>query len=350
MSTTFFSAVMALTALTALSCNSMAKSDKAGYSGRDLAGEFEILRDKDTKDALLTVNANTQWKLYSGPSVDSIDFAKPLITGSKGIFDLNVPDSVRSYFQVITPDGGAILAERLLPMAGGYNFRDMGGFRTKDGRYVKWGKVFRSDDMHNLTSADLRYLSSIPLVSVVDFRSDTEIQSAPDKLAGSVEGHYLYSITPGDLQQLASGETLPTEDQLTRAMEDVNRMLVTEKDAIGQYRKFFELLEDETKVPLVFHCSAGKDRTGMGAALFLAALGVDDKVIMDDYLSSNKYLSGKYDFLITEYPQLEPLMTVRKEYLQAGLDQIRETYGSIDEYLSGTLGVDLEKIKETYLY
>lgn len=351
MDTKLFSTVTVLTALAAMSCGRMAKPDKAGYSGGDITHDVNIIRDKTTKDASLVVDQDIQWELYTGPAVDSIDFWKPVLTGKgAGTFPIDVPNDRRSYFQIVTPNGNAILAERHLPMTGGYNFRDLGGFRTRDGRHVKWGKIFRSDDMHNLTPSDLEYLSSIPIVSVVDFRSDTEIKAAPDKLADSVKWHYLYSITPGDLQEIATAGTLPAEEQMLQAMENVNILLVTNKDAIEQYRKFFSLLQDEEKLPLLFHCTAGKDRTGMGAALFLASLGVDEPTIMEDYLSSNEYLGDKYGSLILAHPELEPLMTVRKEYLQAGLDRIKQDHGSIENYLSGTLGVDLDKMKQIYLY
>lgn len=338
-------------ALTSMSCDRLPKPHKAGYSGCDITREVSIVRDKTTKAASLAVDDNIQWELYAGPAADSIDFSKPTLAGKgEGTFPINVPADRRSYFQIVTPEGGAILAERHLPMTGGYNFRDMGGFRTRDGRHVKWGKIFRSDDMHDLTHSDLEYLSSIPVVSVVDFRSAAEIQAAPDKLADSVKGHYLYSISPGNLREIASGGRLPTEKQMSEAMENINVLLVTDHDAIEQYRKFFALLQDEEKLPLLFHCTAGKDRTGMGAALFLASLGVDERTIMEDYLSSNEYLGNKYGALLSAYPELEPLMTVRKEYLQAGLDRIKQDHGSVENYLTGTLGADMNKMREIYLY
>lgn len=341
----------ALCVLTTLSCNRMAKPDKAEYSGNDISGDFTVTRDKTTKDASLTVGEDIEWKLYASPAADSIDLSRPILKGKNaGTFPLDVPRDARSYFMVVTPDGSGILAERQLPMTGGYNYRDMGGLRTKEGRYVKWGKVFRSDDMHNLTPADLSYLSSIPIVSVVDFRSGPEIQADPDKIPGSAKGHYIYSITPGDLRKLATSGKLPDKEQMIKAMEDINVLLVTDKDAVEQYRKFFGLLQDEEKIPLLFHCTAGKDRTGMATALFLASLGVDEEIIMEDYLSSNAYLGDKYGKLAAQYPALEPLLTVNKEYLQAGLDRIRQDYGSVEEYLTGTLGVDTGKMKEMYLY
>ncbi len=342
---------MTVCAFAVISCNGLPKPEKAGYSGREIMQDVSIMRDKTTKDASLTICKEMQWELYAGPTVENIEFETPLLAGKgKGTFPIEVPADKRSYFQIVTSEGNAILAERHLPMSGGYNYRDMGGFRTSDGRHVKWGKIFCSDDMHDLTDSDLKYLSSIPIVSVVDFRSDSEIKAAPDKLADSVEWHYIYSIKPEHLQKIAANGTLPSEKQMSEIMKNMNVLLVTDQDAVKQYRKFFSLLQDESKLPLLFHCTAGKDRTGMGAALFLASLGVDEQTIMDNYLSSNEYLKDKCSSMISGHYELRPLMTAKKEYLQAGLDRIRKEYGSIENYLKETLGVDLDKMKQIYLY
>jgi len=324
--------------------------NKAEFSGKDLMNTAEIVRNKETKSAELKIQTDGKWTIYAGLSADKIDFSKPLAQGEgSGTFPLSVSDSVRSYFQLITEDGKAILAESHLPMAGGYNFRDLGGIRNKDGKYVKWGKILRSDDLHNLTEADLNYLSSIPLKSIVDFRSQQEMEMAPDKVPSSVSEDYPYSINPGNLMAALDMDNLsvPTLDS---AMMDMNILLVTDTSAIREYRKFLDLLQNENDVPLMFHCSAGKDRTGMGAALILFSLGVDEETIMNNYLESNKYLGDKYGKYIEQYPDLEPLFQVKSEFLKAGIDQMKKDHGSVENYLKNVLDVDIDKMKEMYLY
>lgn len=331
-----------------VSCNNNLK--KAEYSGSDISDKVFITRDKQTKQASLVIDVEGKWSIYVGNTVESIDLSKALIMGEgRGIYSLAVSDTIRNYFQLVTQEGNTILAERHLPMKGGYNFRDLGGFRTQDGKYVKWGKVFRSDELHNLTDADLIYLKNIPLISIVDFRSETEIASAPDKNPASVLRNYALSINPGNLTSVDEIANLP-EDKLKNIMLDINRMLVTDSVCVDQYRTFFSLLQDEKDTPLMFHCTAGKDRTGMGAALFLYSLGVDEEDILQDYLSSNIYLKEKYADFTTLYPQFKSLMGVSPEYLKAGLDEIKTQYGSIDSYLTKTLNVDLNKMRELYLY
>lgn len=323
-------------------------SKTPGYSGNDITGAAEITRDKQTKAASLHVQHDGAWKLYAGPSVDLIDFSKPLLEGEHaGHYAIPVTDSVRSYFQLTTDGGTSLLAERHLPMTGGYNFRDLGGYKTQDGNYVKWGKVFRSDDLHKLTEADIAYLDAIPIRSIVDFRSAQEIENAPDCYPETAKD-YALSISPGNLSDVA-GVLEMSAQTADSSMRAVNRMLVTDPAAVARYRDYFVLLQNESTIPLMFHCTAGKDRTGMAAALFLYALGVDRETILEDYLASNRYLGDKYAALLNQYPALGPLLTVRREYLESGLDEIESEYGSIDEYLTETLNVDLKKMRDMYL-
>lgn len=340
---------ISLSLIVIASCNTNTMN-KATYTGNDLSDKVYITRDKTTKQASLVINTPGKWELYSGSSVDNIDFSKSIVKGdSNGTYSLNVNDTARSYFQIVTEQGSAILAERHLPMTGGYNFRDLGGFKTTDGKYVKWGKVFRSDDLNKLTDADLKYLNSIPLISIIDFRSPSEIKLSPDKMPRSTRNNYAFSITPGNLSSIDDIKNMTT-DQINNTMKSINQMLVTDSSCIAQYRLYFDLLQDETETPLMFHCSAGKDRTGMGAALFLYSLGVDEKTILNDYLSSNKYLGDKYKPILTQHPNLKPLLEVDESFLKAGIEQIKKDHGSIENYLTNILNVDLNKMRQLYLY
>lgn len=109
-------------------------------------------------------------------------------------------------------------------------------------------------------------------------------------------------------------------------------------------------MHNKENTPLVFHCTAGKDRTGFGAYLFLSALGVDEELIIKDYLASNYYLQGKYGGYIRQYPVLSPLFEVREDYLGTAINQIKDTYGTVEVYLDKVLNVDRKKLKELYLY
>ncbi len=320
------------------------------YSGINISDSVSLTRDKYTKEATLKIDINVPWSLYTGSSVDDIDQSKPILESNKaGSYTLHVNDSTRSYFKLISPYSTLVFAERLLPMEGGYNFRDLGGLQNKDGKIIKWGKLFRSDDLNNLTNADLNYLSSIPLTTIVDFRSTQEIDMAPDLLPRSVTNDFELSISPGNLMDGNNFITY-SSDQVDTLMMQLNVLLVADSLSIAQYKKFFELLQEQKDLPLLYHCSAGKDRTGMATALILFALGVDQTIIMNDYLSSNVYLSGKYSQYVDKYPNLKAFFEVKKEFLKAGIDYVIKEHGSVENYLTQVLNVDLNKMKDIYLY
>ena len=322
---------------------------KGQYKEEDISTKAEILKDSKLKTTQMNIELDSPWKLYAGTSVDSIDFSNPIASGNEnGTFTLDIPFRPRQYFQLSSSKGDAIFSERRLPMEGGYNFRDLGGYPTEDGRFVKWGKIFRTDDMHNLTENDLNYLNDIGLCTVVDFRSEGEIAAAADKLPSTTVNHVLLSISPGNMNDIQYDNINPA--LFTNFINDMYAGLCIDENIIAQYRHFFALLQDETKTPLSFHCSAGKDRTGVGAALFLYSLGVNEEIIIQDYLLSNKYLEGKYAAMIAVMPELKIASMVEAEYMQVAFSSIKENYGSIENYLENTLNVDLTKMKSMYLY
>lgn len=239
------------------------------------------------------------------------------------------------------------ITRRHISMKGGYNFRDLGGYRTFDGKTVKWNTVLRSDDLATLTDDDLELLGNIPLISIVDFRGKGEIEKAPDRIPGSVREVYFHSINPGnmdpsEIKKLA--ESIPM-DQL---MQQIYVLLVTDPEIIEQYKNFFALLQNPNNTPLLFHCSAGKDRTGMAAALFLLALGVEEETVIEDYLLSNQYIFQKYASIIADHPEYEAAFGVKKEFIEASLDLIKKEYGGVENYLRSVLDVDIEKLREIF--
>jgi len=351
MKTTPYLFLSILCAALFLSCSDDDDKLKVGFSGNNILGKASIERDKIEKKAYLNIDMDGEWSLYAGLDADHIDLNKPILSDNiKGKYPLDVITTGRSYFQLVTKDGNAILAEKHLPMEGGYNFRDLGGIQTKDGRYVKWGKIFRTDDLHKLTEKDLTYLSSIPITSVVDFRSEAEIEKDPDILPPSVKNKHKLSLYPGNLEALGEEVLRLKPDEIDQIMRDMNVQFVTDPVCIKEYKTFFELLQKEENLPLLFHCTAGKDRTGMGSCLFLASLGVDEETILSDYFLSNTYLADKYAHYVELYPSLKTIFEVKKEYLKAAIDRMKKDHGSIENFLTKELGVDTDKMKNIYLY
>lgn len=282
------------------------------------------------------------WELFSGPAPGSIDYSTPLLSGrGPGSFAIAADPARRAYYALRTPGKEIILAESRLPLSGGYNFRDLGGIRAADGRSVAWGKVFRTDGLDQLTDGDLAYLESVPLSTVLDFRTENERRRAPDRLPSNVKQCLSWPIFPGSMSH-EDFERAGTVEESRAVMCRMYELFVTEEPILEHYRNFFRLLENEGNLPLAFHCSAGKDRTGLAAALFLFALGVDKEAVMRDYLLSAEYLEGKY-------PPGDDFFSVRPEYLEAALAAMELRSGSVENFLREVLGVDLEKLRARYL-
>ncbi len=247
-------------------------------------------------------------------------------------------------------------------LEGACNFRDLGGLVSIDGRTVRHGMIFRSDELSRLTDVDLRCLQSAALTTVVDLRIEREIDRSPDRTPESVRKTSVCSLdTPGLLMAIAKpgGSLMPedtdakiselTPERLRISVIELYEKMITEPDCVEVYKKIFALLLEVENTPLLFHCMAGKDRTGVVAALILAALGVDEKAILDDYLVSNVVVEKKYAERIAHMPSLRFLFEARSEYLSAALATIRKEHGSIDRYLRETIGVDIDGMKNIYL-
>lgn len=231
---------------------------------------------------------------------------------------------------------------RILPMLGAYNVRDLGGYTSGNNKTIRWNTLFRSGDLNNLTEEDLDFLSAIPIQTTIDFREEAEISVSPDQVIPSVKNQYFFPIKTGSIIefQKITPELAPT------ILIDANRSFVINNQDV--YSRFFEILMQEENLPILFHCSAGKDRAGFAAVLFLSSLGVDRTVILQDYLLTNDCLRDKYAAIIEAIPMVAPLMEARKEYIQAAFDEIDNNYGGIENYLTQYLKVDLEKMRSIY--
>ena len=259
---------------------------KSGVSMDKATQEAQIIRNKYTKEASLILNIEGNWYLYAGHTVENINYSTPILTGNGGgTFPLKVSTSIRIYFILETETEKKLSSERHLPMDEGYNFRALGGFKTKKGRYTTSGNLFRADELSNLTESDIKYLTSIPITSVIDFRAQAETRRSPDRLPPTVQFTYPIAITPGNLSTEGVQANL-LKTNIDSHMKHMNRLLVSDPACVRSFRIFFAIVQNNLSAPLIFHCSAGKDRAGMAAALVLFALGVDEETGMEDDLAS----------------------------------------------------------------
>lgn len=245
---------------------------------------------------------------------------------------------------------------RQLPLDGQSNFRDLGGYKTVDQKTVKWGQLFRSGQLSNLTDKDLHYLSTIPLKTIIDFRSEEESKEQVTLLPPTVSNEVLLPIKPGNLSKNNVMQiVMDANDVLAnKLLVDINEQLVLHNQ--DEYKAFFKEVE-RADAPLMFNCTAGKDRTGLAAALLLTALGVDKETVREDYLLTNQCVSlntlniqEQFDLNDDQANVLLTLFTVKEQYLDKALSTIEQHYNTVENFLTDALKVDIALLKSKYLY
>ncbi|MEX0408669.1 tyrosine-protein phosphatase [Aquibium sp. LZ166] len=242
----------------------------------------------------------------------------------------------------VTETGGeAISFRRLVAFDGVANFRDLGGYMTAASRSVRWGRVYRSSALDKMTEDDGSLFLSLGIRTICDLRSAREREQAPTMLppACKADIHPMEIVSSAGhrLKDLVASES-PTTEAYRAIMVDGYRSYVREH--AEQFRRLFELLGDEGSYPLLFHCAAGKDRTGVAAALLLAVLGVGRDEIFDDYLLTNSHWHGNSPFARSAPPDLLPtIISAHRSYLSAALDAIGEDHDSIEQFCDARLGL-----------
>lgn len=259
----------------------------------------------------------------------------------------------RPDFYMITKNDTVQVSNRLIDFAHVINFRDIGGLKTADGGSVKWGKIFRSDQLSALETREFEKFNDLQIQNVYDLRTVSEIRGKEDHLPGSVTYMHVPTVKDnGDLltqlrKKVMNGEISDEKSvalTLELYRESVRENLPVLKDLI------LKILHSDR--PVLYHCSAGKDRTGIVTALILSVLQVDRQTIMDEYLLSNYYRSAKIEKMLgraklakivkprLNLTAIENFMKVDKQYLNATFNVIDQQYGSMDDFIRNELGID----------
>jgi protein-tyrosine phosphatase len=253
----------------------------------------------------------------------------------------------------------APLPPRRVLLEGCLNLRDLGGWRAADGREVRGGCLFRSDELCRLTADDLELVASLGVRVVLDLRNDLERSRRPDRLPPGIE--LLERTSPGSgegrtiEEAIADGDVPDRDDAyMTSVYVDLLTRLAPE------LRILLERAASALERPLLFHCVAGKDRTGIAAALLLGLLGVPDETILDDYELTTAYsaphrLAALRPVLIEHRvpeERVRPLLEARRPVLASTLIHLYEQFGAFEHYAVEVLGVDPtlpEQLRETLL-
>jgi len=233
--------------------------------------------------------------------------------------------------------------QRRLDFGGAVNFRDIGGYPARDGRRTRWGRLYRSDSLADLTEDDLERLDRLGLKTLIDFRLPMERRLKPNRLppAASIAAIELGFVPDGTLPML----------QLVKSgaigAAEIERRVVAQYRLFGidhsaEYRRVFEVAASAENYPLLLHCTSGKDRTGFGVAMLLLAVGVPFATVLDDYELTNRYRRAVPQLFGPETPEEVAfiLMSAQPKYLEAALEEIERVFGSFDAYLEDRLGVN----------
>ena len=227
--------------------------------------------------------------------------------------------------------------QRHLPLEGVYNLRDPGGYRTTDGRSVRWGVLFRSSDLADISAGDREQINALGIKTVCDLRSDRERTQRPDPQFSAWQSDSRCNTFDLSKQGLTPKPSPDTDWRgvMVGFYSHIGKMYAP------QFRALFDDLK-QNKTPLLFHCTAGKDRTGVSAALVLLALGVPKDTVLDDYLLTGKYMDSAPPTFMAMFPELArvpALKATEADYLDAALAGIDKEYGSLNNYFETALNV-----------
>lgn len=243
--------------------------------------------------------------------------------------------------------------KRHIPIKGSYNIRDLGGYKTNNGSTMKWGKLFRSALLTYIDISETEMMEALQICSICDFRTLDEQAESPD-IWHNIENIKTFPlpIGHGRVDKFKQAKAEDFQEGQGHYLYKANQSYVMTH--AHQFKAFFKILLDESNYPILFHCTAGKDRTGFAAYLLLRLLGVDEKVILEDYLLTNLYLedfaekiSKKISLEVgMEQALVKSIFQARASYLRGAQDAIKTNYGTVDIFIEKELGIGaIEKQK-----
>ena len=249
------------------------------------------------------------------------------------------------------------------------NLRDVGGYKTLDGVTVARGLAYRSDTFNPMNPEDLKRLERVGLKNDYDLRTTSEAKVKPDQMPPGVQYHLLNvladakSAAPAELEALMhepkKANTVLGGGKIETLFMGAYREFIYLPSAKQSYRTLFLSLADRKKLPAVFHCTTGKDRTGWAAAALLTLLGVPKETVMADYMRTNEYTLPQFQHAIDGFVAAGgdrdipvAIFGVKPEYLEASFDEMQKRYGTIEKYFAEGLGIDAagqKDLRDMYL-
>lgn len=258
--------------------------------------------------------------------------------------------------------------QRIIPVRHGYNFRDLGGYPTANGHHVQWGRLYRTGRLNILDPDERKSFINRHVKQILDLRDNHEVKDQPDPKLGSAQYHHLPVFisdeTGANLPWFSSSHDLATDPHLgNKLMKAAYHDMLAKTIGQRAYHDYFaNLLAANPQDAIVFHCAAGKDRTGVAAYLTLRLLGVSDEIARQDYLMTNQCSvehrrqrvqeikdAGGNDTTVANMMQMA---TAKSEFLDAAIDVIRQEAGNVEGFFKDVLGFsdsDIKELRRLYL-
>lgn len=252
--------------------------------------------------------------------------------------------------------------ERIIPMQGVLNFRDMGGYKTNSGKEVRRGLFYRSASLANMTDSDKQMLQTLGIKTIFDYRDEQEAEVQPTPVLSGIQnirmparGSEMFKMPSAKSLDDINGAFFKQIDQ--RVFEQFYASMPFGSES---FQKLFALLKDEPNLGLLQHCAAGKDRTGVGSALLLMALDVPRETITEDYLLTNELLTPmlqKFEQMLSEKLNADEMqgfyniIDAKESYLQAVFNEIDTRYEQLEDFYHVELHVtepELQLLRSKY--
>ena len=344
--------------------------------------QFSVIRHNHTQLEIHFSKALDNATLYWTRDRDIHTAERNLITdriSGPVYFDDPLQARQRIYFIVEHAQSSWLFGERTLPISGINNFRDIGGYRGAGGKRVKWGLLYRSNHLYNLTPQAQAYLEGLEVKTIIDYRSANEIAKSPNGFIGENKTFHL-DATAQTAELAAQFAAEPSNEDralIESVIRDIPAELINGQggQVIEQYRHFvlsdkskkafkamINVLLDPGNAPNIQHCRGGKDRTGYGALLILSMLGVSEQDIIADYMLTGANRLARNNVKMTAYRQitdnqdvLDYLLTLidtREAFIVETLNTMKALSGSVNAYIKNELGftdADFIKMQENYL-
>lgn len=313
--------------------------------------------EKALKEANYVEDYRNNYTLY----FDSNTISEIKLQNKSDLFNWNKTDDpvllkdykTRPYFNLISKRDTAIISNRHIYFKNVINFRDIGGIKTMEGKTVRWGKIFRSDNLAGLKKSEFRKFNDLHIRTVYDLRTANEIKGKEDQLPENVNYVHFSTVKDnGDLLAQLKSKVLNGEISEEKSIEltlELYTGCVSEN--LPTVRTLLKKVLNSNE-PVLYHCSAGKDRTGMTTALILSILKVDRQTIMNEYLLSNYYRKDKIEKMLGKVKLakivkrhintkvIENFMKVDEKYLNATFEVIDKKYGGMDDFIKNELQID----------